>query len=65
MWITVKPVENVEKSIRMASPFEKGPFEAQGQRSMGQAAVVDGVIHDTSDCSREGTRFVYGYWQKV
>jgi hypothetical protein len=28
-------------------------------------AVVDGVIHDTSDCSREGTRCVYGYWQKV
>lgn len=26
-------------------------------------AVVDGVIHDTHDCSREGTRCVYGYWQ--
>lgn len=26
------------------------------------AAVVDGVLHDTSDCSREGTRCVYGYW---
>lgn len=25
-------------------------------------AVVDGVIHDTHDCSREGTRCVYGYW---
>ena len=28
-------------------------------------AVVDGVIHDTYDCSRDGTRCVYGYWQKV
>ncbi len=25
-------------------------------------AVIDGVIHDTYDCSREGTRCVYGYY---
>lgn len=24
--------------------------------------VKDGVIYDTSDCSRDGTRCVYGYW---
>lgn len=28
------------------------------------AAVIDGVIHDTHDCSREGSRCVYGYWTK-
>lgn len=27
-------------------------------------AVVNGVIHDTHDPSREGTRCVYGYWRK-
>jgi len=27
-------------------------------------AVIDGVIHDTHDCSRRGTRCVYGYWQQ-
>jgi hypothetical protein len=27
-------------------------------------AVIDGVIHDTSDPSRNGTRCVYGYWIK-
>ena len=27
-------------------------------------AVIDGVIHDTYDCSREGTRCVYGYFSK-
>jgi hypothetical protein len=27
-------------------------------------ALVDGVIHDTHDPSREGTRAVYGYWSK-
>jgi len=26
-------------------------------------AVIDGVIHDTYDCSRGGTRCVYGYWR--
>ncbi len=26
-------------------------------------AVIDGVIHDLSDPSRDGTRCVYGYWQ--
>lgn len=25
-------------------------------------AVIDGVVHDTYDCSRGGTRCVYGYW---
>lgn len=27
-------------------------------------AVIDGVIHDTHDPSREETRCVYGYWQE-
>lgn len=27
-------------------------------------AVIDGIIHDTHDCSRNGTRCVYGYWTK-
>ena len=26
--------------------------------------VKDGVLHDTHDCSRNGTRCVYGYWTK-
>ena len=28
------------------------------------AAVIDGVLHDAYDCSREGTRCVYGYWSQ-
>ena len=27
--------------------------------------VKDGVLHDTHDCSRSGTRCVYGYWTKI
>ncbi len=26
------------------------------------AAVIDGVLHDNHDCTRNGTRCVYGYW---
>jgi hypothetical protein len=28
------------------------------------AAVIDGVLHDTYDSSRGGTRCVYGYWSR-
>jgi hypothetical protein len=28
------------------------------------ATVIDGVLHDTYDCSRAGTRCVYGYYRK-
>jgi hypothetical protein len=28
-------------------------------------AMIDGAIHDTYDCSRDGTRCVYGYWSQV
>lgn len=27
------------------------------------AAVINGVLHDTHDCSRNGTRCVYGYYK--
>jgi hypothetical protein len=28
-------------------------------------AVIDGVVHDTYDPCRSGTRCVYGYWRKT
>jgi hypothetical protein len=28
------------------------------------AAYIDGTLRDTGDCSRDGTRCVYGYWTK-
>lgn len=46
-----------------------GEVPAQGrlivQVSKHVTAVIDGVIHDTSDPSRGGTRCVYGYWVRV
>ena len=44
----------------------------QGELPMGRlivslcrhlCAVIDGVLHDTFDCSRDGTACVYGYWR--
>jgi len=32
--------------------------------SMHSVAVIDRVIHDTYDCSRDGSRCVYGYYSK-
>lgn len=29
------------------------------------ACVIDGIINDTHDCSREGTRCVYGYYKQL
>lgn len=26
-------------------------------------AVINGVLHDTHDCTRRGKRCVYGYWK--
>jgi hypothetical protein len=29
------------------------------------AAVIDGVLHDIYDCTRDGTRCVYGYYKEA
>lgn len=45
---------------------------AEGELPMGRlvvalsghtSAVIDGVVHDTYDPTREGSRAVYGYWR--
>lgn len=33
--------------------------------SLHEVAVIDGVIHDTYDCTRDGARCVYGYWKQA
>ena len=30
-----------------------------------EVAVIDGVVHDTCDCTRDGSRCVYGYYAKA
>lgn len=45
-----------------ASELPKGRIIAKVSRHL--VAVIDGVIHDLSDCSRGGNRCVYGYYIK-
>lgn len=45
-----------------ASELPAGRLIVQCSRHI--TAVIDGVIHDTYDPSRDGTRCVYGYWSK-
>jgi hypothetical protein len=44
-----------------ADELPAGPLVVSVSKHL--TAVIDGVIHDTHDCSRRGTRCVYGYWQ--
>lgn len=34
------------------------------QLSKHLVAVLDGIVNDTYDCTRDGNRCVYGYWSK-
>lgn len=43
-----------------ADELPKGRIIASVSKHL--VAVIDGVIHDTYDCSRDGTRCVYGYY---
>jgi len=46
-----------------ASELPQGRLVVQVSKHM--VAVIDGAIHDTYDCSRDGTRCVYGYWKEM
>lgn len=46
-----------------AEELPKGRLLVSVSRHM--VAVIDGVIHDTHDCSRDGKRCVYGYYFKA
>ena len=43
-----------------ASELPQGPLLVKVSRHL--TAVIDGVIYDTHNCSRSGTRCVYGYF---
>lgn len=45
-----------------ASELPQGRIVCRCSRHL--VAVIDGVIHDTFDSARGGTRCVYGYWRK-
>lgn len=53
----------VTRAIAIATgrPYRDGRIIVRLSRHI--SAVIDGVIHDTYDPSRDGTRCVYGYWK--
>jgi hypothetical protein len=51
-----------ERNPRFADLPTTGTIIANVSKHL--SAVIDGVIHDTHDPTRGGTRTVYGYWKK-
>lgn len=61
-WVPTMKIGSGCKVHLRADELPKGRLIANVSKHY--AAVIDGVLHDTHDCSREGTRCVYGYWYK-
>ena len=61
-WVPTMFIGSGCKVHLSASELPKGRLVTRLSKHL--AAVVDGVLHDTHDCSRLGTRCVYGYFIK-
>lgn len=63
VWIPTMAIGSGCKVHLKADELPSGRLVVNVSKHM--VAVIDGVIHDTQDCSRDGTRCVYGYYQKA
>lgn len=61
VWVPTMYLGSGCKIHLKASELPKGRIIAKVSKHC--VAVIDGVIHDTHDCSRNETRCVYGYYQ--
>lgn len=61
-WIPTMSIGSGCKVHLNANELPKGNVIARVSKHY--VAVIDGVINDTYDCSRDGNRCVYGYWIK-
>lgn len=59
-WVPTMQIGQGCKTHLRANELPSGRLIVQVSKHT--CAVIDGVIHDTHDPSREGTRCVYGYW---
>lgn len=59
------PLMGIGTGCRVHLRADELPSEGRYILSLSKhwAAWIDGVLHDTYDCSRNGTRCVYGYWK--
>jgi len=61
-WIPTMKIGQGCKTHLRSGELPQGRIIARVSRHL--CAVVDGVLNDTHDCSRDGSRCVYGYWIK-
>lgn len=59
-WVPTMAIGSGCKVHLRASELPSGSLIVSVSKHM--VAVINGVIQDTYDCSREGSRCVYGYW---
>ena len=59
-WVPTMKIGSGARVHLAAGELPMGRLVARCSRHL--VAVVDGVVHDTYDPSRDGTRCVYGYW---
>ena len=60
-WVPTMQIGQGCKVHLRAEELPSGPLVVNVSKHT--TAVVDGVLHDTYDCSRDGTRCVYGYFR--
>lgn len=60
-WTATMTIGSGTKVHLRADELPHGKIIARVTRHV--CAVIDGIIHDTHDPSRGGTRAVYGYWK--
>lgn len=62
-WVPTMKIGSGCKVHLRADELPKGRIICRLSKHL--CAVVDGVVQDTYDCSRKGTRCVYGYFVKA
>lgn len=61
-WIPTMQIGSGCKTHLKPDELPKGRLIVAVSRHL--TAVIDGVLHDTYDCTKNGTRCVYGYYHK-
>lgn len=61
-WVPTMTIGSGCKVHVKASELEQGRLILRLSKHL--TAFIDGDLHDTYDCSRDGTRCVYGYFRK-
>jgi hypothetical protein len=61
-WTSTMSIGSGCKIHLRPSELPRGPLIVKVSRHL--TAVIDGVLYDTHDCSRGGTRCVYGYFSR-